>query len=199
MALNCAQCPTWSRFRILKLSQTTKINVLYFPNDITFGSHSWNESERWNAPHVCHCLWSTLWSHVQVCWLTIEYLVYQCVPNTSILGQSESIRPTILPRISILFKTMSRYFVQLLSCFVRHFTKAFHTLFWHDLPCRRTKWKSPMFPRLVVFPDAFVENCGFKHGSVIVKNILSHVALSLSAPKCTWSRNDVGSPKSTSL
>ena len=61
--------------------------------------------------------------------MTTEYLVYQCVPNTSILGQSESIRPTILPRISILLKTRSGYFVQLLSCFVRHFTRAFHTLF----------------------------------------------------------------------
>ena len=26
-----------------------------------------------------------------------------------------------------------------------------HT-FWRDLACRRTTWKSPMFPRLVVFP-----------------------------------------------
>ena len=37
-----------------------------------------------------------------------------------------------------------------------------HTL-WHDLPCRRTTWESPMFLRLVVFfSDAFAENCRFK-------------------------------------
>ena len=31
------------------------------------------------------------------------------------------------------------------------------------------------------FSDAFVENCGFKHGSATVNNIFAHVALSLSA------------------
>ena len=185
MALKYAQCPTWRRFRIfqislkvrvLKLSQTT---LMFCVSHMTYCQysllkcmwemkrakrlslalvHSWNECKRWNAPNVYHWLWSTLWSHGQVCWLTTEYLVYQCAPNTSIVGQSESIRPTILTRISILFKTRSGYFVQLLSCFVRHFTIAFHAFFWHDLPCRRTTWKSPMFPRLVVFPMLLRKN-----------------------------------------
>ena len=123
-----------------------------FPTWHTVCIHLWIECSRWNAPDVFHWLWSTLWSHVQVCWLTVEYLVYQCVPNTSILGQSESLRSTILPRISILLKTGSGYFIQLLSCFCSPLHHSVPHTFWHDLPCRRTTWKSPMLPRLVVFP-----------------------------------------------
>ena len=96
------------------------------------------------------------------------------MPNTNILGQSESIRPTILPRISVLFKTRSGYFVQLLSCFVRCVP---HT-FWHDLPCRRTSWKSLVFPRLVVFPMLLRQ---ILDSNMVVNNIFAHVALSLSA------------------
>ena len=40
-----------------------------------------------NEPSVCHKLWSILWPLVQVCVLTIECLVHQCVPNTDIWGQ----------------------------------------------------------------------------------------------------------------
>ena len=54
---------------------------LYLPQDNIVCIHSWNESKRSNVLDVCHKLWSILWSYVQVCWLTIEYQVYQSAPR----------------------------------------------------------------------------------------------------------------------
>ena len=78
------------------------IVMLYFPRNNMVCTYSRNECKWSNVLDVCRKLWSTLWSHVQVCWLTIEYQVYQCVANTHISGQFESIHLTILPRISLL-------------------------------------------------------------------------------------------------
>ena len=76
--------------------------AVFHPWHIACIHSSWNECMRSNVLDVCRKLWSTLWSHVQACWLTNEYQVYQCVPKTDISEQFESIHLTILPRISIL-------------------------------------------------------------------------------------------------
>ena len=93
-----AQCSTWCLFWILKIS--CKIGVLKQSQSALYRNtvciHLCNEII------VCHILRSILWSIVQICSLTIENLVFQFVPNTSILEQLESILLTILPRISIL-------------------------------------------------------------------------------------------------
>ena len=76
-----------------------------------------------------------------------------------------------------------------------------HTL-WHDLPCRRTTWKSPLFPRLVVFPMLLAENFGFKHGSVM-SLLMSHCLwvppplLPSPPPRQVYVRGTI--PRSTSL
>ena len=86
-----------------------------------------------------------------------EYQVYQCVPDVDISWNFDSIHLTILPRISILLLWIDGHqdkvwrLYALLRCFVRWFTTAFHTLFWHDLPYRRTTQRSSIFPSLVVF------------------------------------------------
>ena len=80
----------------------TCIVVQCFPHDHTAWIHLWDECKKSNEPSVCHMLSSTSWWHEQACLQTIECLVFQCVPNTGISGQFESIFLTNLQQIPIL-------------------------------------------------------------------------------------------------
>ena len=68
----------------------------------------------------------------------------------------------------------------------------------HDLPCRETCYD---FPEALVgsFLLGSSRNPGFKHISVFCHNLIAYCTFSLSTTKYTWSRNDVGSSRSTLL
>ena len=72
-----------------------------FPHGNTVCSHMCDEYKKSNEPSVCHKLWTIWWLLAQVCLLTTECLVYQCVPHTGISGQFKSILVTILQQIPI--------------------------------------------------------------------------------------------------
>ena len=92
----------------------------------------------------------------------------------------------------------SRYFVELLSRLVCQLTISFHTFLGMTLHIVRSMKKYEDFPSMAVFQFT-LRNSWFKHGSVTVQNIFAYFTLSLSASRFSWSRKDVGSPKSTSL
>ena len=73
-----------------------------FPHNNVVCIHSCDECMRSNVLDVCRKLWSTSWWHVQVCWLTIKYQVYKCVPNVNMIGPFERKHLTILLLLSIL-------------------------------------------------------------------------------------------------
>ena len=156
-----------------------------FPHDNTFYIHSWNECKRSNVRVVCHKHWSILWSHVQVCWLIIEYVVYRCEPNRDI--------PEILWAHFWLFshgfqffffelmviKTWNWHLIKLLSCFVSQLAISFYTFL-----CIAFHIAGPekMFSFLRAW-SCFrycCGSCGFEHGSVIVHSFFACFALSLS-------------------
>ena len=70
---------------------------------------------------------------------------------------------------------------------------------WHDLPCPGTTKRYSDFPSMVIFPllqrkfwiQTWFCNCP-------QYRCLFHIVFEV-RPRYTWSRNDVGSPKSTSL
>ena len=105
----------------------------------------------------CHKLWSILLTIVQVSSLTIEYQVFQYVPNFSISEQFESILLTILPRISILLLCNDgRQYMELILCgVVESFCSPTHNIVphisWHDLPCHVTTKKYADFLTMVIF------------------------------------------------
>ena len=78
------------------------IAVQCFPHDYILKIHSCRVYKKSNEPSVCHKLWSSLWLFVQVCLLTTECLVQQCVPNTGISRQFESTLLTVLQQIPVL-------------------------------------------------------------------------------------------------
>ena len=102
-------------------------------------------------------LWSILGLIVQVCSLTVEYRVVQYVPSFSISEQFESIRLTILPRISLLLLwSDGRLGMELILCrVVESFCLPTHSIVphvsWHDLPCYRTTKRYSYFPGMVIF------------------------------------------------
>ena len=102
-------------------------------------------------------LWSILWSIVQVCSVTTEYQVFQCVPSICISEQFESILLTILLRISILLLWSNGHQgMELVLCIVvESFCLPTHNIVphisWHDLPYHRTTKKYADFPSMVIF------------------------------------------------
>ena len=123
--------------------------VQYFPHENIVCIHLCNECKRSNAPNVCHRLWSILWSHVQLCWLTIEYPFYQFVPDLDISEQFVNILLTIFPQISILLlwidghQCMELTLCIIVQWFVCQFAISFHTLFgrtFHVVGPRRNMW-----------------------------------------------------------
>ena len=88
-----------------------------FPHDNIVCVHLYDECKRSNDKIVGHMFWSILWLIVQICFLAIEYQVFQYVPNISISKQFESIVLTSLPRISILLlKNDGRQGMELILC-----------------------------------------------------------------------------------
>ena len=83
----------------------------------------------------------------------------------------------------------SRYFVELLSRFVRQLTISFHTLLCMTSHVIRP-WRNTKILRVWKLFCSHRGNSGFKHGSVIVNNVFVYFTLSLST--------SLGSPKSTS-
>ena len=165
----------------------------------------YDDNKRWNEIIVCHRLWSIFRSIVQICSLTREHQVFQYVPCTSIPEQFEGILLTILPRISILpFWSDGRQGMELILCsVVESSCSPTHNIFlhisWHDLPYHKTTKKNENSQSMEVyqFPPR-----KFRDSNLVLR--LSTISLLIShclwvQPKYTWSRKDVGSPKSTSL
>ena len=128
-----------------------------FPHGNIDGSHVYDECRKSIWPNVCHKLESTLWLIGQVCWLSIECLVYQFWPNTNILRQFVSILLTILPPISILLllwidghQCMALIPCEVVepSCLPTH--NIVPHISWHDLPCHKTTKKYADFSSMVV-------------------------------------------------
>ena len=213
MASKKAQCSTRSRFLnpqdLLQIRSLETVPVCIvcqcFPHSNTVHIYMYDECRRSNDLIVRHTLWSILWSIVHVSSLTVEYRVFQHVPSKSISGQFESILLTILPRISILLLwNDGRQCKELILCrFVESFCSPTHNIVpnisWYDLPCHRTTKKYADFPSMVIFQLLPRGNSWFKHGSVIVNNIFAYFTLSLRTHQVYMVKNDVGSPKSTSL
>ena len=76
--------------------------VLCFPHDNIACNHMCDECKRSNELHFCHKLLSISLPHEQVCSQTIEYQVYQYVPNIDISEQFVSKLWTVLQLIHIL-------------------------------------------------------------------------------------------------
>ena len=119
------QCSSRSGFWILKIFlqnqslETIPICIVLqcFPHDNIVCVHLYDECKRSNDKIVGHMFWSILWLIVQICFLAIEYQVFQYVPNISISKQFESIVLTSLPRISILLlKNDGRQGMELILC-----------------------------------------------------------------------------------
>ena len=121
-------------------------------------SRSTAKSESWNSPEMlCRISHMTVLYVVTrvvnvgrqtsqafvICSPTVERLVYQCVPSTSISGRFESRRSTILSPFPIPFfalivvKTWCGDFTQLLNCFLP-IRGAVPRISSHVLPSRRT-------------------------------------------------------------
>ena len=114
-------------------------------------AHGWDHRQR--AAVIC-----SLWSHVRHCWPTIEYLVYQLVPDIDISRQIVNILLTILPQISILLLwSVGHRCRELILCrVVESSFLSTHNIVphisWHDLPCHRTTKTYSDFPSMVIFP-----------------------------------------------
>ena len=111
-----------------------------------------------NKPSVYHKFWSIWYSIVQVCSLTIECLVYQCVPNTDISGQFESILLTILqdPNSSSLNGWSSMHgVVTLYNCWGLLFAspqhRSTHFLAWPSMSWNHEEMCASSFPDKVAF------------------------------------------------
>ena len=114
------------------------------PHDNIAGGHSSDECMISILPNVCHKLVSILWLIEQICSLTIECLVYQYVPNTSVSSQSKGTHLIILQRFPILpswncdhpRKNWRLCRIAMASCLpIRNISRH---IFEHVLPCRRT-------------------------------------------------------------
>ena len=176
-----------------------------FPHDNIVCLHLCDEYLKSIDSGVCHRLWSILWWILQVCSLTIEYRVVHYVPSTSISEQFESILLTTIPRILILLLwNDGRQCKELILCrVVESFCLPTHNIVphisWHDLPCFKTTKRYSDFPSMVMFRlllrkfwiQTWFCNC-LQYLCIISHCLWVH-------PRCTWSRNDVGSHKSTSL
>ena len=165
MASENAQCSTWCRFWILKIScKNLSLEIVpvcivlqYYPHGNTVCTHMCDECMRSNDIIVCHRLWSILWSIVQVWSPTIEYQVFQYVPSFSISEQFESILFTILPRIAILLlwndghQCMELILCRVVESFCSPTYNIFPQISWHDPPCHVTTKKYADFPSMVTF------------------------------------------------
>ena len=72
--------------------------------------------------------------------------------------------------------------MELLRCLVCQLTISFHTFLGMTFHAMGPRRDAQIF-RAWEFFDCSCGNSGFKHGSVIVNNILAHFTLSLSAPQ----------------
>ena len=175
------------------------IVLQYYPHNNTVCIHMCDEYLKSIDSGVCHKPWSILWLIVQVCSLTKEYRVFQFLPKISISEKFESILLTILPRISILLlwndgrQCMELILVELLSRLVCQLTISFYTFVGMTLHVIGPRRNTQIF-RAWYFFSCSCGNSGFKHGSVI-SLLVSHCLWV--HPRKTWSRTDVGSPKST--
>ena len=158
----------------------------YFPHDNIVCTHSYDEKMKSIDSGVCHWLWSILWWILQVCSLTIEYLVVQSVPSISISEQFESIHVTILLQISnlLLWSGGHRCMEYILCRVVESSCLPTHSIFphisWHDLPDHKAM-KNAKILRVWKLSGSTRGNSRFKHGSVVVRNIFTYFTLSLSA------------------
>ena len=154
-------CPTWSRFRIFEISR--KVRVLKLSQTTLMCCVS----------HMTYCQYSLvkcMWEMKRAKRLSLA-LVHFVIARASLLTDH---RISGLPMRAKHkhFRTIREHTSDnsptdfnspqdkewILSTTAKvflfaNFTIAFPHTFWHDLPCRRTTWKSPMFPRLVVFPE----------------------------------------------
>ena len=153
-----------SRFSILKISGKVRVlkqsqsAVLCCVSHMTRLLTFTRVVKKSNEPSVCHKLWSILWPLVQVCSLTLECLVYQCVPNTHISGQFESMFLTILQQIPVLLWIGGHQGTELRLCTVAElfYQPACYTaphISLHDLPYRRTMLRClhQLSPNKVIF------------------------------------------------
>ena len=167
--------------------------------------HMCDECKKANGPSICHKLRSIWWLLVQVCSLTIEYRVFQYVPSMSILGRSESILLTILPRISMLLvRNDGHQCMELVLCkVVESSCLPTHNIVphisWHDLPDQRTMRRClrqvslNKIVFLLLLQKSWIQTYFCNCPQYLCLFLHSHSV----QPKYTWSRNDVGSPKST--
>ena len=142
----------------------------------------------------------------QVCLQNMKYRAYECEPNSDIF-------PTILWANSRNMSNWSMFFffkmmviqawrcdfIQVLSFCIRKFAISFHTFLGMTFHIVGKRGEIHRFSEHGNFSFAPTEI----RGSIMVL-YLSTISLLIShrlwvQPKYTWSRNDVGSPKSTSL
>ena len=107
----------------LNLEPVPVCNVeLCFPHDNNAKIHLCDECKKSNEPSVCHKLWSIWWLLVQVCLLTRECQVYQCI------GQFSNRFQVLLLEVMVV-QAKSWDFVQLLCLFVCQLTMSFNANF----------------------------------------------------------------------
>ena len=212
MASKNAQCSTWCRFWILKISR--KIGVLKQSQSALFCSVT-----HITILPVFTCVMNVRYQSIQafvtgfgpfgdrsckfVHW-PFEYQVFQYVPSISISEQFESILLTILPRISILLWNDGHQCMELILCGVVELScSPTHNIVphisWHALPCHKTTKKYADFPSMVIFQlllQKFWIHTWFCNCQQYL--CLFHTVFWVH-PRYTRSRKDVGSPKSTSL
>ena len=156
-----------------------------YPHDNIVGSHLCDECMKSILPTVCHKPLSICWLIEQVCSLTKGCQAYQFVPGTSFSRQFVRILLTISNWFKFLFLEMviiqvrTWDFVQLPCLFIRQLAvsfNAFLSMSFHVVRPRNSLCVS--FSRLVIFSWSSLHS-RWVH------------------PKHTWSRNEVGSSRST--
>ena len=173
------------------------------PHDNIVGSHVCDECMKSILLIVCRMPESILWLLLQVCWPTTESLVFQVVPGTSMSRQIGDIFVAILQSIRVPLAWIDDHpnrdfklcLTAPLSCLPAR--SIAQRIFEHVLPCRRTtrRFFAWSFSTPVIFHPAAIRDSNiFENSSTIISFGLHSRWVH---PKYTWSRNEVGSSRST--
>ena len=177
----------------------------HYTHDNVVCSHKYDEYMKSVDSSICHKLWSILWWIVRAYLLTIKNRVVQFFPGISISEQFESMYLKILQQILFnFFEVMVNQFMEKIlcgvvesSCFLTH--NIAPRISSHDLPYPKTMKKYEEFEGMEIFstPPTEIHDSNMALYLSTISLLISHCLWK--HPKFTWSRQDVESPKSTTL
>ena len=202
------QNSSWGWFRVLL--EQTQSTMLWscFPYDNIVGNRLCDFCKKSILLVVCDMPESIVWLILQACWPTIECQVVQFVPNTSIIVRFVSKLLTILQLIRVLPAWIdghpSKQASKQASKDLKLWTIALPFLFasaqyrsTHFWACPSMSWDHATASRYFSVAPAEIRDSNiFLYCPMLVSFVLHSRWVH---PKYTWSRNDVGSSRSTFL